>query len=136
MRRALNFHPSEKDRLNKEFFIHLADEYMNKVGFGGQPYLVYQHKDAGHPHVHVLSTLIKGDGKRISTHFIAKNIIPAGLRMQVNVQVNGIHFYNICGITPVDDGCYDRYVHTSSRLKMCRKTVKETVKELVGIRVN
>lgn len=71
---SLNFHPSEKERLDKTFFIHLADEYMHKIGFGDQPYLVYQHEDAGHPHVHVLSTLIKEDGKRIPTHFIAKNV--------------------------------------------------------------
>lgn len=71
---SLNLHPSEKERLDKTFFIHLADEYMNKIGFGNQPYLVYQHEDAGHPHVHVLSTLIKEDGKRISTHYIAKNV--------------------------------------------------------------
>ncbi|OJY89384.1 MAG: hypothetical protein BGP14_05635 [Sphingobacteriales bacterium 44-15] len=71
---SLNFHPSEKERLDKAFFVHLADEYMSKIGFGDQPYLVYQHEDAGHPHVHVLSTLIKDDGKRISTHFIGKNV--------------------------------------------------------------
>ncbi|GAB3427957.1 conjugal transfer protein MobB [Niabella aquatica] len=71
---SLNFHPSEKDRLDKPFLVHLADEYMNKIGFGDQPYLVYQHEDAGHPHIHLLAPLIKEDGKRISTHFIAKNI--------------------------------------------------------------
>lgn len=71
---SLNFHPSEKDRLTEEFYIHLADEYMNKIGFGNQPYLVYRHEDAGHPHIHVLSTLIKDDGKRIPTHYIAKNL--------------------------------------------------------------
>lgn len=71
---SLNFHPSEKERLTAAFFVHLADEYMNKIGFGDQPYLVYRHEDAGHPHVHVLSTLIKDDGKRIPTHFIAKNV--------------------------------------------------------------
>lgn len=71
---SLNFHPSEKERLTKDFFIHLADEYMHKIGFGNQPYLVYQHEDAGHPHVHVLASLIKEDGKRISTHYIGKNV--------------------------------------------------------------
>ncbi len=71
---SLNFHPSEKERLTKDFFIHLADEYMNKIGFGNQPYLVYQHEDAGHPHVHVLTPLIQDNGKRIPTHFIAKNV--------------------------------------------------------------
>jgi hypothetical protein len=71
---SLNFHPSEKDRLTEDFFVHLADEYMNKIGFGNQPYLVYHHEDAGHPHIHVLSSLIKDDGKRIPTHYIAKNL--------------------------------------------------------------
>lgn len=71
---SLNFHPSEKERLDKTFLIHLADEYMQKIGFGDQPYLVYQHEDGGHPHIHLLSPLIKEDGKRISTHFIAKNV--------------------------------------------------------------
>jgi len=71
---SLNFHPSEKERLTGDFFIQLADEYMEKMGFGNQPYLVYQHFDAGHPHVHVLSTLIKEDGRRIPTHNIGINL--------------------------------------------------------------
>lgn len=71
---SLNFHPSEKEKMTKEFYTHLADEYMHKIGFGDQPYLVYQHEDAGHPHVHVLSTLIRDNGTRISTQYIGKNI--------------------------------------------------------------
>ncbi len=71
---SLNFHPSEKERLSKEFYIDVADKYMEKIGFGNQPYLVYQHDDAGHPHVHVLAPLIREDGSRIATHNIAKNL--------------------------------------------------------------
>lgn len=71
---SLNFHPSEKERLSKEFYIDVADKYMERIGFGDQPYLVYQHDDAGHPHIHVLAPLIREDGSRISTHNIAKNL--------------------------------------------------------------
>lgn len=71
---SLNFHPSEKERLSKEFYMDVADKYMDKIGFGDQPYLVYQHEDAGHPHVHVLAPLIREDGSRIATHNIAKNL--------------------------------------------------------------
>lgn len=71
---SLNFHLSEKERLSKEFFMDVADKYMEKIGFGDQPYLVYQHEDAGHPHVHVLAPLIREDGSRIATHNIAKNL--------------------------------------------------------------
>src|SRR5205085_2574680 len=44
-----------------------------KIGFKEQPYLVYQHNDAGHPHVHIVTTNIKEDGKRIDTFNIGRN---------------------------------------------------------------
>ena len=46
---------------------------MEKIGFGNQPYLVYQHTDAGHPHIHIVTTNIQNNGKRISLHNIGKN---------------------------------------------------------------
>ena len=46
---------------------------MEKIGFGKQPYLIYVHYDAGHHHVHILSTSIQPDGKRICMHNIGRN---------------------------------------------------------------
>jgi hypothetical protein len=51
----------------------IADEYMHHIGFGEQPYLVYQHHDSGHPHIHIVTTNIKADGKRIDTFNIGRN---------------------------------------------------------------
>ncbi|OIQ93627.1 relaxase/mobilization nuclease domain protein [mine drainage metagenome] len=68
---SLNFDPSEK--LEREKMEAIAEEYMNKIGFGKQPYLVYQHHDAGHPHLHIITTNIQRDGKRISLHNIGRN---------------------------------------------------------------
>ena len=48
---SLNFDPA--DGLDKEKLKVIADTYLQKIGFGEQPYLVYQHNDAGHPHLHV-----------------------------------------------------------------------------------
>src|SRR5690606_24486894 len=42
------------------------------IGFGEQPYLLYQHFDAAHPHVHVVTTNISSSGKRIETHNLGK----------------------------------------------------------------
>ena len=53
------------DKLSKEKLKEIANEYMQKIGFGEQPYLLYQHHDAGHPHIHIVTTNIKADGKRI-----------------------------------------------------------------------
>ncbi len=68
---SLNFDP--KESLNKEKLREIAQSYMEKIGFGRQPYLVYRHLDAGHPHVHILTTNIEADGKRIDMHNIGKN---------------------------------------------------------------
>lgn len=68
---SLNFDPSEK--LPNDKLIEIANEYMDKIGFGQQPFLVYKHEDAGHPHIHIVSTTIKEDGSRINTHNIGRN---------------------------------------------------------------
>lgn len=68
---SLNFDPS--DKLNEEKLKEIAEMYMHKIGFGEQPYLVYQHHDAGHPHLHIVTTNIQGDGKRIALHNLARN---------------------------------------------------------------
>lgn len=68
---SLNFDPSEK--LSNDKLIEVANVYMEKIGFGDQPFLVYKHEDAGHPHIHIVSTTIKDDGSRINTHNIGRN---------------------------------------------------------------
>jgi Relaxase/Mobilisation nuclease domain len=60
---TVNFHTNEK--IAKETLQRIVDSYMNRIGFGGQPYLVYQHLDTVHPHVHIVTTLIQLDGRRI-----------------------------------------------------------------------
>ena len=68
---SLNFDPSEK--LSEGKLVEIAGVYMEKIGFGEQPFLVYKHEDAGHPHIHIVSTTIKNDGSRINTHNIGRN---------------------------------------------------------------
>ncbi len=46
---------------------------MQKTGFGEQPYLLYQHFDAGHPHIHIVFVKVRADGSRIDTQNIGRN---------------------------------------------------------------
>jgi len=68
---SLNFHPDEK--LKQDTLQSIASSYMDKIGFGSQPYLVYQHFDSGHPHLHIVTTNIQRSGKRIVMYNIGKN---------------------------------------------------------------
>ncbi|MBC7851123.1 MAG: relaxase/mobilization nuclease domain-containing protein, partial [Chitinophagaceae bacterium] len=67
---SLNFHPDEK--LTIETLQQISESYMAKIGFGSQPYLVYQHHDSSHPHLHIVTTNIRPDGSRISLHNLGK----------------------------------------------------------------
>lgn len=69
---TLNFDSSESS-ISSEKLMRIADSYMQKIGFAQQPYLVYRHYDAGHPHIHLISVKVREDGSRIDMHNIGKN---------------------------------------------------------------
>lgn len=68
---SLNFDPKEK--LSYQKLTAIAHEYMQRIGFYDQPFLVYRHFDAAHPHLHIVSTIIRANGDRINTHNIGRN---------------------------------------------------------------
>jgi hypothetical protein len=67
----LNF--SNRDTLDNELLKSIAMNYMDKIGFGHQPFLVYRHYDAAHPHIHIATVNIQDGGNRIETHNIGRN---------------------------------------------------------------
>ena len=68
---SLNF--AKDEQIDKDTLIAIAEEYMNAIGFEEQPFLVYKHNDAAHPHIHIVTTKIKPDGSRVDTQNIGKN---------------------------------------------------------------
>jgi len=69
---SLNFPPEED--LSSDKLQQIAVDYMERIGFGRQPYLVYRHFDADHPHIHIVTNTIRADGTAISLHNIGKEI--------------------------------------------------------------
>ena len=61
---SLNPHPD--DRLSDVDFARLAHEYMEKMGFGDMPYLVFKHEDIDRHHIHIVALRVKPDGTCIS----------------------------------------------------------------------
>jgi len=68
---SLNFPNGEN--LPDETLTQIAQDYLNGVGFATQPFLLYRHEDAGHPHCHLVTTNIKRDGERIGLHYLGQN---------------------------------------------------------------
>ena len=53
------------DVLDNEKMRNISKDYMQGMGLGKQPYLVYRHWDATHAHAHILTTNIRPDGSKI-----------------------------------------------------------------------
>ena len=65
----ISLNPDPKDSLTEEQFIRLAEQYMQRMGFGDQPYIVYRHNDIGREHLHIVSVRVDETGRAISDSY-------------------------------------------------------------------
>ena len=64
---SLNPHPDEK--LSNEILMQIAKEYMEALGYGKQPYIVFKHNDIVREHIHIVSLRVDSRGRKINDKF-------------------------------------------------------------------
>lgn len=47
----------------------VAEEYMKRMGYGAQPYVVFKHQDISRHHLHIVSVRVNEKGKKINDKF-------------------------------------------------------------------
>ena len=67
---SLNPHPD--DRLTDKELTEMAHEYMQRMGYGNQPYIIVKHEDIDRHHLHIVSVRVDEQGKRINSDFTHK----------------------------------------------------------------
>ncbi len=67
---SLNPHPN--DKLTDTDYNLIAHDYMQAMGYGEQPYVVYKHKDIDRTHIHIVSLRVDIEGKKLPHKFEAK----------------------------------------------------------------
>lgn len=63
--RHISLNPDPSDNVSDEQFTEMAQEYMERMGYGNQPYIVFKHTDIDRTHIHIVSTCVGIDGKKI-----------------------------------------------------------------------
>ena len=64
---SLNPHPDEK--LSDEQLTQIAKEYMEALGYGKQPYIVFKHNDIAREHIHIVSLRVDSQGRKINDRY-------------------------------------------------------------------
>jgi len=64
-----SLNPDPKDKLSDERLSELAQAYMEKLGYGNQPYIVLKHSDIKRGHLHIVSLRIDEAGKKINAGY-------------------------------------------------------------------
>lgn len=64
---SLNPHPD--DKLSDGQLACIGREYMEKLGYGNQPFLIFKHEDIDRHHIHIVSLRVNSDGRKISDRF-------------------------------------------------------------------
>ena len=65
---SLNPHP--EDLLNDAEMKAIAEEYMERLGYGNQPYAIFKHEDIDRHHLHIVSINVDENGRRINKDFL------------------------------------------------------------------
>lgn len=64
---SLNPHPD--DKLTDEQLTEIGQKYMEWLGYGNQPYMIFKHEDIDRQHIHIVSTRVRPDGSLIPDSF-------------------------------------------------------------------
>lgn len=65
---SLNPHPD--DVLTDTELQDIAREYLEKMGYGNQPYLIFKHEDIDRHHLHIVTVNVDENGKRLNQAYL------------------------------------------------------------------
>lgn len=65
---SLNPHPD--DVLTDTELQDIAREYLEKLGYGNQPYLIFKHEDIDRHHLHIVTVNVDENGRRLNQDFL------------------------------------------------------------------
>ena len=68
----VSLNPSPEDSLTDVQLQEIANEYMQKMGYGEQPYIVFKHTDIDRRHLHIVSLRVDENGHKLPHDFEAR----------------------------------------------------------------
>ena len=118
----VSLNPDPSDKLTDEQLVEIAQEYMERMGFGDQPYYVFKHRDIDREHIHIVSVRLRDDGSIISD----SQDRPRSKAILQDIE----HRY---GLRPAVKGQEQREFDTARRVEYGRNNLKQQMKSTVRL---
>lgn len=65
----ISINPDPRDNVSDKDFKQIAKDYMERMGYGDQPYVVFKHTDIERTHIHIVSTCVDPNGKKLADNY-------------------------------------------------------------------
>lgn len=121
---SINFHADDRSVLTDSLYKEITNEYLTKMGYAEQPFIVYKHKDQAHPHIHIITTKIKDNGNKIPTwgeRYRSQNI-------SRNIELS----YNLTQVSSLKNN--NKTARSLSNEKEYLTYIRSSVKEAMSLR--
>ena len=119
----VSLNPSPEDRLTDEQLGEIAREYMERMGYGEQPYIVFKHRDIAREHLHIVSLRIDRNGRKLPHDFEARRSVEITRDLEqkygLHPSIKGQELQDREGLRKVDYQKGDVKQQVSSTVRSC-----------------
>ena len=119
----VSLNPSPEDRLTDEQLGEIAREYMERMGYGEQPYIVFKHQDIAREHLHIVSLRIDREGRKLPHDFEARRSVEITRDLEqkygLHPSIKGQELQDREGLRKVDYQKGDVKQQVSSTVRSC-----------------
>ena len=118
----VSLNPDPSDKLTDAQLTEITREYMERMGFGDQPYYVFKHRDIDREHIHIVSVRLRDDGSIISD----SQDRPRSKAILQSIERK-------YGLRPAVKGQEQREFDTARRVEYGRDNLKQQMKSAVRL---
>ncbi len=119
----VSLNPSPEDCLTDEQLGEIAREYMERMGYGEQPYIVFKHQDIAREHLHIVSLRIDREGRKLPHDFEARRSVEITRDLEqkygLHPSIKGQELQDREGLRKVDYQKGDVKQQVSSTVRSC-----------------
>lgn len=84
----ISLNPDPRDVIDDEQAVQIAEEYLEKMGYGEQPYILYKHEDIDRVHYHIATLCIDEYGKKLNDRYDKRRSMKASREIELKYKLH------------------------------------------------